>query len=346
MKKILVLGAFGYSNNQLDGQTIKTRNVFHLIQRKHNGSHAYIDTLALRRKPWLCISMLYHLITCKTLIIMPCLNNLTILFPIFYYMSKLFRFDIISICIGGWQVEYFLGDDKFGFHPKQMEMSKKIKAFLPEMVKVNNELIEKCGFTNTEVFPNFREYKRGLQIINFEDGLRLVFMARINKMKGYDTIFNSLEFIRANCPKCKITFYGGINEEDKDDFINKVKANGDIVEYSGQLTPEIIHSTLTNYDVMLLPTHYYTEGFPGSILDAYIAGIPVIVTEWKHSHEFVIDGTTGTIIPFTNNQDAFNNAVLDLYSNRQKLVKMKKAAYKEANKYSEEAAWNILRKYL
>ena len=30
MKNIFIIGAFGYSNNQLDGQTIKTRNVYDL----------------------------------------------------------------------------------------------------------------------------------------------------------------------------------------------------------------------------------------------------------------------------------------------------------------------------
>lgn len=38
---------------------------------------------------------------------------------------------------------------------------------------------------------------------------------------------------------------------------------------------------------MLLPTHYYTEGLPGSVLDAYMSGIPIIVSRWKHASEFV-----------------------------------------------------------
>lgn len=346
MNKILVIGAFGYENNQLDGQTIKTRNVYDLLRKKHKGKHYYIDTLSLKKRPWTGLIMLYRLITCNTLIILPCLNNLTFLFPIFYYMSKMFHFEIISICIGGWQVEYFLGSEKFGFHPKQMNMSKKIKAFLPEMIKVNNDLINMCGFTNSEVFPNFREIDRKNQLINNEKGLRLVFMARINKMKGYDVIFNSLNFIRDKCPNSSITFYGGIASEDKDDFLNKVEANNDIVSYKGLLSPEKIHETLKKYDVMLLPTKYYTEGFPGSILDAYISGIPVIVTEWKHSHEFVSDGNTGIIVPFENNQEDFNNSIFSLYKDRNKLNYMKRAAYKEANKYSEEAAWDVLKKYL
>ena len=32
MKKVLVLGYFGYRSNQLDGQTIKTRNIMRLLQ--------------------------------------------------------------------------------------------------------------------------------------------------------------------------------------------------------------------------------------------------------------------------------------------------------------------------
>ena len=346
MKKILIIGAFGYSNNQLDGQTIKTRSVYQLIEERYKGKQTYIDTLELKKKPWIGFRLLYQLITCNTLIILPAPNNLTILFPICYYMSKLCGFDIVSICIGGWQVEYFMGNEKFGSHPKQMELSKKIKAFLPEMRKVNADLIKQCGFTNSEVFPNFRRFTRSEQKIINEKGLRLVFMARINKLKGYDVIFDSLEFIRKNCPNTTVDFYGWTNDEDKDDFLSKVEANKDVVKYKGLLSPENIHSILSNYDVMLLPTKYYTEGFPGTVLDSYIAGIPVIVTEWKHSHEFVSDGVTGIIVPFDNNQDAFNEAILKLYKDRGMLIHMKYAAYKEADKYSENAAWNVLQKYL
>lgn len=346
MKRVLVIGAFGYDTNQLDGQTIKTRSVYRLLQKKDIGEHNYIDTLLLRNKPWKCINMLYRLLTCDILVLLPCLNNLTVLFPLFYYMSRLFRFEIVSICIGGWQVEYFTGVGGYNSHFMQMNLSRKIKAFLPEMKKVDNELIKRCGFTNTEVLPNFREYNRSHQIINERQVLRLVFMARINKQKGYETIFNSLVFMREKCPNCRVDFYGGIAEQDKDDFLKKVESNKDVVSYKGILPPDKIYDTLSNYDVMLLPTKYYTEGFPGSILDAYISGIPVIVTEWKHSHEFVSDGKTGIIVPFENNQDVFNNSILILYKDRNKLNYMKKAAYKEADKYSEEAAWDVLKKYL
>ena len=74
----------------------------------------------------------------------------------------------------------------------------------------------------------------------------------------------------------------------------------EFIEYRGALQPSEIYTNLSKYDVMLLPTHFYTEGLPGSVVDAYISGIPVIVTEWKHSHEFVDNGKSGYIVPFDN----------------------------------------------
>lgn len=97
----------------------------------------------------------------------------------------------------------------------------------------------------------------------------------------------------------------------------------DFVEYCGHLQPELIHETLSQYDVMLLPTHFYTEGLPGSVVDAYIAGIPVIVTEWKHSHEFVDDGKSGYIVPFEDGIQQMIDKVLLLEKDRELLRQMK-----------------------
>ena len=53
-KKILVLGYFGFDNNQLCGQTVKTRNIFNLIKRHETevGEVIYFDT-QIFQKNWL-----------------------------------------------------------------------------------------------------------------------------------------------------------------------------------------------------------------------------------------------------------------------------------------------------
>ena len=347
MKNILVLGAFGYDCNQLDGQTVKTRNVYNLLEKKHDGGLRQFDTMHVRKNPFSLFQLLGNLFWCDTLIIVPCLNNLTCIFPVVYWLSKILRYDILHICIGGWQLEYFKGNERFKAHPMQLRQSKKIKAFLPEMLKVEADLKNELGFTNTEMFPNFRFIDCSAEpAYTNSETLRLVFLARVDRKKGYDTIFSFADRIRKENLNIIIDFFGPINPNDKEDFTTKLEQHKDVVGYKGVLQQDQVTENMVNYDVMLLPTTIYTEGFPGTILDAYIAGIPVVATEWKHSHEFIDDNKTGFIVPFENCQSAFDDAILKLYRDREKLAEMKQKAFCRRLQYSSETAWNILSEYL
>ena len=346
MKRFLVLGAFGYDTNQLDGQTVKTRNVYKLLQENH-GEVDYVDTMHIRRKPLSLFKSLWKLIRCNKLILIPCLNNLTYIFPVVYYLSKLFRYDIIHICVGGWQLEYFIGNERFDSHPRQLRLSRKIKAFLPEMIKVENDLKNQLGFTNTDVFPNFRFISSDAkQVYTTSTTLRLVFLARVDKNKGYDTIFSFAREIEEKGYDISIDFYGPINQSDKDEFLTLVERYKSVVTYKGILQQDQVTMSLVNYDLMLLPTRYYTEGFPGSVLDAYIAGIPVIATNWKHAHEFIDDTKTGFVVSFNDSQHEFNERILTLYRDRNMLQQMKTESFKKRLQYSDNCAWSVLSKYL
>lgn len=346
MKRLLVLGAFGYDTNQLDGQTVKTRNVYKLLQENY-GEVDYVDTMHIRRKPLSLFKSLWKLIRCNILILVPCLNNLTYIFPVVYCLSKLFRYDIIHICVGGWQLEYFIGNERFDSHPRQLSLSRKIKAFLPEMIKVENDLKNQLGFTNTDVFPNFRFISSDAkQVYTTSTTLRLVFLARVDKNKGYDTIFSFAREIEENGYDISIDFYGPINQSDKDEFLTLVERYKSVVTYKGILQQDQVTMTLVNYDLMLLPTRYYTEGFPGSVLDAYIAGIPVIATNWKHAHEFIDDTKTGFVVSFNDSQNEFNERILTLYRDRKMLQYMKTESFKKRLQYSDNCALSVLSKYL
>ena len=344
---ICVLGAFGYDTNQLDGQTVKTRNVYKLLQFNYDGKLYGVDTMHIRRSPLAAFKLFWYLARCKTLILTPCLNNLTYIFPLTYYLSKILRYDIIHICIGGWQMEYFKGNERFNAHPMQLRQSKKIKAFLPEMIKVDNDLKGELGFTNTEMFPNFRFMKPDTpRIETSSDTLRLVFLARVDKKKGYDTIFKFMEQAEKEKYNITVDFYGPINEADKEEFMTLVEKHKERVSYKGVLQQDEVTEHLVNYDVMLLPTTIYTEGLPGTILDAYIAGIPVVVTGWKYSHEFVEDKKTGFIVKFGDCQKELEERIMVLYQDRKLLAEMKKNAFERRLLYSDQTAWDILSKYL
>lgn len=345
MSKVLILGNFGYRTNHLDGQTIKTRNVLEMFRLKSRDKVSIYDTSKFKASVFQPILLVRKILTSKSIVLIPADYALESLFPILYKISKIFKKEIIHLGVGGWQVEFFEGNEKFKPHLELMEQCKTIKGFLVEIKKVEKELIQKHNFTNCEVFPNFRIFDYHPKIVENNSTLKLVFMARVHRNKGYELIF---DFIKENKNKdILIDFYGPINEDDKEHFLNLVEQNKDLkVSYKGVLSPEDIHSTLSTYDALLLPTRYFTEGFPGSILDAYIAGIPVIVTEWKHAHEFVDDTRSGFVVQFKDPYKEFSEKILQLYDDRDLLYKMKQNSHKKSVEYSVDSAWNVISKYL
>jgi glycosyltransferase involved in cell wall biosynthesis len=338
-KRILVLGYFGYSNNKLDGQTIKTRSIYEMLLMKSGGKNniEILDTQRFRSSKFTFFSMLWKILRCNRLVYLPAQNNLKYLFPIIYVICWLKRSEILYFVVGGWLSEYLKNK------PLHIKILSKIRAILTESSELSNSLITEYQFKNVITFPNFRIHSFTPTFVQNSDLFRIVYMARINRMKGIDYVFRLADYFE-NASFAKrpviIDFYGQIDKEDEVYFYNQLNMYANI-SYQGVLQPENIYKTLTNYDLMVLPTRYFTEGFPGTVLDAYISGLPIVATHWKYASDFIIHEKTGLIIPFENSEEDFIRAVVKIYQDDNLLVKMKHNAYRQSINYSLESAWNI-----
>src|SRR5699024_596224 len=107
-----------------------------------------------------------------------------------------------------------------------------------------------------------------------EGRLAIAFMARIMKEKGIDWIFSLSDHISSSSKNIEINFYGPIEPKDKEYFIEKINKY-DFIKYHGIIQPKNVYTDISKHDVLVLPTRYEGEGFPGSIIDAYISGLPV-----------------------------------------------------------------------
>ncbi|KPK62668.1 hypothetical protein AMJ83_10120 [candidate division WOR_3 bacterium SM23_42] len=88
-------------------------------------------------------------------------------------------------------------------------------------------------------------------------------------------------------------FQEGMSERDFDGL--------NIVKYRGLLHPDDVVEKLKAYDALLLPTYYEGEGYPGVILEAYAACIPVIASNWRSIPE-IVDESSGILIEPKNTQ--------------------------------------------
>ncbi|MFW5891294.1 MAG: glycosyltransferase [bacterium] len=345
-KKILILGYFGYEENQLDGQTIKTRNIYNLFSLKQQQEKFYLssfDTQSFQKNKLNIFKMFSAIIKSNTLIYIAAHNNLKYLFPIIFVTSRLFHVKIHYMVVGGWLADFI--------KTKQLHIRflNKIEGIYPETKDLYHRLKNEYDFQNIYQLHNFRiinknKISKTLKKTD-KNHIKLVFMARVQPMKGVEVLFSLAEKLKYEKIKnVTIDIYGPILNEYNQIFKQKLKKHK-IIDYKGILLPDDIHYTLKNYDLMLFPTQFYTEGFPGSILDAYISGIPVIATSWKYANEFIENYVSGIIVEF-NNPNAFIKETIQILKNPNEIDRMKKCAIKQYEKYNFEKAWMILKNRL
>lgn len=335
IKKVLVIGYFGYKNNQLDGQTVKTRNIYELFKKYSKDDVSLFDTQSFQKSKFKLIKLTLKIINSDVIYYLPAQKNLKYIFPIVCSVSKASNTKINYLVVGGWLIE-FLKDKALHKY-----LLSKIKGIYVETDTLYKGLTA-LGLKNVFKLHNFRmdPYPdiRPSELLQSE--IRLIFMARVNPKKGVNVLFElEKELKREGWDSVTIDIYGPIEEGYTTQFYDKLQNSS--IRYKGIIDPKHIHNILQRYDLLLFPTKYYTEGFPGTILDSYISGLPVITTNWLNAAEFVKNGESGYITPFNDNK-AFIKQVFYVLENPTVIKKMKSNALDLRDKYSPERAWKIL----
>jgi Glycosyltransferase len=92
------------------------------------------------------------------------------------------------------------------------------------------------------------------------------------------------------------------------------------------------YDRLATYDMLLFPTYWKGEGFAGIFIDAFVSGLPMIITDWAHNSQFVKKGETGLFIP-VHDAKALAYKMKDCIDGQYDIWKMKQYCQIEAKKY-------------
>ena len=203
---------------------------------------------------------------------------------------------------------------------------------------------------NVVRLPNFRicHFKPDFLRQRADEGsFRLVFMSRIFKEKGVETVFKVLSALNEAEPgSVTLDFYGQVEPDYAERFQDLLRRCPQ-ARFKGSLRPEDVVRVLAAYDLLLLPTFYPGEGFPGAIVEAYLAGTPVAVSVWKHNAEYVKEGETGFLIPLGPEEvSSYMERIRKLENDPALLLAMRRNAYEAGRQYTSEAVWPVLRPYL
>lgn len=144
------------------------------------------------------------------------------------------------------------------------------------------------GHSNTSVqwYPNSRHSYHGPRAMRHSPNRtrRFVFLGHVKPAKGIGELIQAAKLLALT--GITVDVYGPLQ-----DGVSHAWFTDSPVKYCGSIAKEDVIPTLAGYDVLVLPTYAEIEGYPGVILEAYCAGIPVIATRWGGIPEIVTPET-------------------------------------------------------
>lgn len=339
--KIAIIGAFGKNLDLLNGQTVKTKIIADELERMY-GQHEIwrIDTYGKLNNVISVIKCVWAFIMCRNIIMLPAHNALKILAPWLATWNKLFKRRIHYVVIGGW-LDCFLNDNRV--------VEKVLHCFNGIYVETQTMKMsmEKRGFENVMVLPNCKN----LKILKKEElvysksvPLNLVTFSRVVKEKGIEDAILAVNKANSKIGEnvFKLTIYGQIDNKQINWFetISKkydLNNHNNTLYYGGSIPFERSIDVLKNSFALLFPTYYEGEGFAGTLIDAYAAGVPVIVSDWKYNSEIVKQDYTGKIF-HVHDIDSMADILVWAYKHKREWNNMKVNCLVEAEKYQLDVA--------
>ncbi|MBA3612979.1 MAG: glycosyltransferase family 4 protein [Nitrospirales bacterium] len=120
-----------------------------------------------------------------------------------------------------------------------------------------------------------------------ERGARyFVYLGHVSEVKGVDDLIQASRAVKDVTVDVFGPLTGNVSEVD---FV------GSGANYLGLVAPETVSTVLCGYDVLVLPTRYPKEGYPGVVLEAFSVGMPVIASRIGAIGE-IVDECNGVLI--------------------------------------------------
>ncbi len=331
MKKYKI-GICGFLDREIygeNGQTMRTITVQKELQNFYGEENVLsISSHIWRKRPFKFLFQIINMSRkCENIIIFPDRNGIKVILTLFCILNVFKKYNLYYNVIGAWLPE------ELSQNKRLLKRVKKIDKIFVETNTLKKQL-EELNVTNTKIFRNFKQLTP-LQEVNSEslnEPYKLCFFSRVTKLKGIENAINVVKRANLEGYPCSFDIYGPIDKNYKDEFEEIIKELPDYIKYKGSVDAFKSVETLKDYYIQLFPTLYKTEGIPGSIIDSFFAGTPVLASQWNSCFDLITDMYTGITYKFGDEED-FYEKLIYCFKNKELVNEMKKNCLKEALEY-------------
>ena len=332
-----IIGHFGGKEKYNDGQTVKTLNIYNGLRNSGISSIDKIDTYYIKKNPLKFIFVfLKSLFRDKKYIVLLSINGRRILFPVLFILSKMGK-EVYHYSIGGRLAR------EVAERPSWKRYVSSFKGNWMESRELTENL-QKLGVENAVYIPNFKK----LTALHQEDlcqkytsPYKFCIFSRVMKEKGVNDAISAINTINEKYGRqiVILDIYGPIEDGYKDELFSLVASSKNSCKYCGVIDSNRSVETLKAYYALLFPTHWKHEGIPGTIIDAFSAGVPVIARKWQYCTEMITLGENGYYYEFEKPEllvDTMQYAIEHV----KETMSMKSNCLERAVEYSEEYVMN------
>lgn len=342
MKKVAVIGHFGANEKFYDGQTIKTKNLEALLLSRPDFSVIRVDTYYFKHnKIKLLIDTIKSLLFCEHIFLLVSVNGLKVYLPLLYYLNRFTRKHIYHYIIGSEILEIIKQNKRTIKYLNSLESN----WFEYES---GTSFLRECGVKNVITVPNFKNLTPVSEVMYYNSDnhiYKFCTFSRVMREKGITEAIETI--VRVNEEKkqqgvfATLDIYGPIDISYQEEFNKLLEVNGVCVTYMGCVDSQNSVDILKNYYALLFPTRWYGEGMPGTIIDAYASGVPVIATDWNANKDFIENMSSGIVYP-SDNLLTLYDAVVWAIEHKDYFNYMRVECKKQFTKYTPETVLKII----
>ncbi len=331
MKRIAIIGHFGGKEKFYDGQTVKTLTLYQALLSTGRFKIYKVDTYYNKtNKIKLLWQTLVGLCTCRHVIILLSLNGMKVFFPLLYWVQKVLPTRVYHDLIGGKLDAILL---------RCPTWCKYVNSFAVNWVELPSleENLQKMGIANAQVLPNFKELpilQTPARESTNKDHWKFCTFSRVCEEKGITEAIETVGALQKQHPQLhfQLDVWGPVEKKYQSTLDHLLKEYP-CATYRGISATHKSVEVLSVYDVLLFPTHWRGEGFPGTLLDAFAAGLPCVASDWNGNKEVLSHGKTGLLYPW---QDipTLQEGILWAIAHPKEWYQMRLNCLNEAQKYT------------
>jgi glycosyltransferase involved in cell wall biosynthesis len=216
--------------------------------------------------------------------------------PLLLWIARFFQKPFYLKPVGA-GLDLFINAQKKPFREYLLYVLRSTDGILTQTRLLKDDL-SKLGCTKVHYLPGCRPLPAITPIPKeYTSELHIIFLGHITRLKGPLILLDALKIVSEMCDEqVACDFYGPIHDDVCDEFMNGLKSVPN-ARYCGVAEAGTGPQLIANYDALVLPTYYDTEGHPGVLIEAMHAGVPVISTQVRTFPELIANGINGFLVP-------------------------------------------------